>query len=338
MDFLVLGLNFKTSFLAEREAWTLTPERRIPFLKSLVSERGVQGVVYLSTCNRVEIYVACEESQLLVEKIGAPKNSYVYHNGEAMRHLLRVACGLDSMVLGETEIFGQVKEAYLESLELKTTGPLLNFLFQKVFKIAKQVRTETGLSRYPVSVSSVGMMLLEQIFGEFKEVEVLLMGLGEMGTQMAQALVKRNVRKLWLTNRSRDKAKEWAERLGVTAAVVSLTQWRETLQKVDLVITASAAPDFLISEGELSAQKGTKVLLDLGVPRNIDPVLDELKNIFLYNVDDLKTIAQKNLANREAEARLAIAMIEKHASDFELEWKKRSHFLLANMSFILENL
>lgn len=324
MDFLVLGMNFKTSSLAEREVWTLTPERRSPFLKLLVCEKGVQGVVYLSTCNRVEIYAACEDPSALLEKIGVPKNSYGYHNGEAMRHLLRVASGLDSMVLGETEIFGQVKEAYLEALQLKTTGPLLNFLFQRVFKIAKQVRSETGLSHYPVSVSSVGMMLLEQIFGEFGEVEVLLIGLGEMGTQMAQALVKRGVRKLWLTNRSRDKANEWAKRLGAKTAVTPLTRWTEIFQKVDLVITASASPDFLISKGELDVQKGAKVLLDLGVPRNIDPTLGELNNIFLYNVDDLKTIAEKNLASRAAEAALAEQLIQKQLVVVDREWHKRS--------------
>lgn len=333
MDLLVLGANFKTSTLACREEWNVPAERRDVFLKAICALRGVQGAVYLPTCHRVEVYatVTPDFSLATLENhwrdfLGlkpAHRIGYFYKNREAIQHLLRVACGLDSMVLGETEVFGQVKQAYQESLQQKTTDGLLNFLFQRVFQIAKRVRTETGLSRYPISISSIGLMLLEQVFGELSDLKALCLGLGEMGTQTAQALVKRGVRKLWLANRSEAKAMEWAERLGPVAEVLPLAKWETVFSEADLVVAAMASPQFVLSLEPMKSQMPLKVLLDLGVPRNIDPAIGKQENVFLYNVDDLQTIANKNLVNRQQEAALAEKLIQKEIGQLEVGWQQR---------------
>lgn len=333
MDIAVLGVNFKTNSLACREEWNVPTERRDVFLKAICALRGVQGVVYLPTCHRVEVYatVTPNFSPATLENhwrdfLGlkpAHRVGYFYKNREAIQHLLRVACGLDSMVLGETEVFGQVKQAYQEALQQKRTDGLLNFLFQRVFQIAKQVRTETGLSRYPISISSIGLMLLEQVFGAFGDLKALCLGLGEMGTQTAQALVKRGVRKLWLANRNEPKAVEWSKRLGSTAQAVAWSELDTLFPQVDIVIAATAAPQFVLSLEQMKSQAPLKVLLDLGVPRNIDPAIGKQENVFLYNVDDLQTIANKNLVNRQQEAALAEKLIRKEMGQLEVGWQQR---------------
>lgn len=334
MDLIVFGLNFKTSSIAEREALSL-PESDIEnFLRKFHETEGVHGVVYVATCNRIEIYAAISSlarSEFALAKVGGSANNspqhppwlplnfspaYTYFNEAAFAHLVKVGCGLDSLVLGETEVFGQIKEAYSKALLLNVTGPLLNFVFQRAFQMAKQIRSETGIGRHPVSVGTVAMMLLEQIFGDFKALTGLVVGLGEMGGQVTKLLLERGVKKLYGSNRT---CKRWEG----SVEEIAWERWREVLPICDVVVTSTSAPSSILSKEKFIKREGFQVLIDLGVPRDIDPAIGDLDNVYLYNVDDLKTIADKNLAHRLQEARLAEERIRKECLIFQKEWNRR---------------
>ena len=313
MELVSLGSNFKTTSISERERWTIAPARIPDFLNGLLQIPKVEGAVYLATCNRVELYVVCQDGVHLASLFQNFSPAYVYKGKEAFAHLLKVASGLDSLVLGEPEILGQVKQAYAFALEQKVTGPLLNFVFQRVFSVAKQIRTETGIARYPVSISSVAVMLMEQIFGDFKNLTAMVVGLGEMGLQTSELLLKRGVKKLIRANRTK-----------VSENIVSLDHLEEILPTIDLVVTATSSETPLISKEMISKKmENPLVMIDLGVPRDIEPSVANLENVYLYNVDDLKTVADKNLAFRQKEAEFAEKMVEKALATFELEWEKR---------------
>lgn len=323
MELVVIGCNFRTTALAEREVWLVPAQKKLP------------DAVYLATCNRVEIYTTVK-SETASEKIlsgwgmGQPPG-YVRRGPAAFAHLVRVAAGLDSMVLGEPEVFGQVKRAYQKALEEGVTNPLLNFVFQRAFAIAKKIRTETGISRLPVSVSSAGLLLLDQIFGEFEKVRAAVAGLGEMGRQMALGLVKRRVGRLQLFAGNLAKAEAFAQTLPSAASVLPMETLSGHLSDIDLLITSTRRPGQLISASQYAARGSFQVFLDLGVPRNLDPGLGEAQNLFLYNVDDLKTIAAQNLACRQKEAQAAEKIIDQEMGQFQREWHKRSQIVFAGV-------
>ena len=338
MELIAFGFNFKTSSIAAREGFRLADERVPAFLVGLKALPSVSGVVYLSTCNRVEIYAAISRNSgvaglmqywidfLGIKDVGSAP-SYFYKSGEAFAHLIRVASGLDSLVLGEPQVLGQVKESYAKALELKVTGPLINFIFQQAFRIAKQIRTETGVAKYPVSISSVALMLVDQIFGSLKERTALVVGLGEMGAQTAELLVKREVNDLIVFNRTLSVAEAFAKKWGVKSC--SLDALETVLPLADLVVTSTASSNPIISrqmiEGAMRAKKEKAlVLIDLGFPRDIAPETSEVDNIYLYNVDDLKKIADQNLAVRKKESLLAEIILEKEIAFFVSEWERRT--------------
>ncbi|MDO8527046.1 MAG: glutamyl-tRNA reductase [Deltaproteobacteria bacterium] len=337
MELTVVGFNFKTSTLQDRERWILQDSDIPNFLQCIVRLSGVEGAVYLATCNRVEIYACLKRGAHPISLIDYWKNrlslddketlpAYVYKGDEAYAHLLKVAVGLDSLALGEPQVLGQVKEAYAQALELKVTGPLLNFIFQQTFRVAKQIRTEIGIGKYPVSIASIALMLAEQIFGDFTDTEALVVGLGEMGMQTADLLSKRGVGKLVVTNRTEAKAKDFASRVG--AEVHPFENLQEALSRADLVITCTASPvpvltkEMFLGNKFVMRQRPT-ILIDLGVPRDIEPAVSNLNGVYLYNVDDLKTIADKNLAVRQKEAKLALEKIGTVARTFEDVWGKK---------------
>lgn len=318
MELIVVGCNFQTASIARREAWALN------------SEKKFSNAVFLATCNRVEIYAAVREgtsSERLLQRWGiSEKPGYVRRGEAAFAHLVRVASGLDSMVLGETEVMGQVKRAYQKALESGATNPLLNFAFQRAFAIAKKIRTETGIGRLPVSVASVGLMLLEQIFGSFKKVRAAVAGLGPMGKQAALGLVKRGIGRLTLLSRNIERAEDFASGLSLSAEVLPLEALESLLSRVDLLVTAAGRPGYLISVHPRASRETLQVFLDLGVPRNIDPLLGQSGNLFLYNVDDLKEIAEKNLADRREAAQAAEQILSQELLTFEREWGKKTNF------------
>lgn len=340
MELITLGWNHRSDALKERETLQIPPAAADDFLIGGARRPGIGGLVYLGTCNRVE-------ATLLVRDGGAPefldywgrfvksvaplRPAYCHRGGAAFGHLLRVACGLDSMVLGENEVFGQLKQAYARSLALKTSGSLLNFVFQQVLRFSKKIRSQTGISRYPVSCSTVALMLLNQVLGDLKPLKGLVIGLGEMGRQAAKMARERGVGSLWVMNRTESKAMAFARE--VDAEVVPINSLAEALAGADFAITSTSSPEPVIRQSDISSlgRSTPLVLVDLGVPRDVEETLGQREEIFLYNMDDLKAIADRNRASREKEAALAEAMIGRKVGLFLEGWEKRRSLNLPEM-------
>lgn len=338
MELLVIGCNFKTSAIGFRENWNVPPEQISSFCRGLLQIAGVSGVVYLPTCNRVELYVTLQKEVPLESifsywrqflKLEGPGGTpgYIYKNDLAFSHLVKVCSGLDSLVVGEPQVLGQVKQAYSQSVEMGVASSLTNFVFQQAFRYAKQVRTETGVAKYPVSIASVALMLAFDVFGDFSNLSALVVGLGEMGKQTAELLIKRGIGNLTVINRTYERAVQFAEKF--SAKVHRFETFAECLSEADLVLTSTSSLSPVLTS-EMFCHEGVKekkkpmVLIDLGVPRDIDPDVANLQNLFLYNIDDLKTIADKNLSLRMEEAQLAEDMIAKSVEVFNVDWQKRS--------------
>ena len=282
-------------------------------------EAGIttEGVV-LSTCNRVEIYAAtsltAENAFTEIRKFLIAHHAYdgalgdeLYALAEpqSLHHLFKVAAGLDSMVLGETEIFGQLKKAYDLAFTHKHTGARLNKAFQRAFNVAKHIRTETNIQRGSVSVMSAAVELAEKIFTSLPEHEILVIGAGETSEKTARALQSRGVRKITVTNRSPERAAALAADLG--GRTVPFERWPEEFEKIDIAISSTAAPQPILDRSRLEPlMKRRKhrplLLIDIAVPRDIDPAVSALENVYLYNVDDLQGIADEYLKLRREEA------------------------------------
>jgi glutamyl-tRNA reductase len=276
-----------------------------------------QEAVLLSTCNRMELYAVTPNAegatlralrQFLLDSrpCAEPLDNVFYFLSEpqSLEHLFRVACGLDSMVLGETEILGQLKQAYELALDQKHTGSRLNKAFQKAFNVAKQIRTETGIQRGSVSVANVAVELAEKIFSSLKHRAVLVIGAGDTSEKTARALLSRGAGSVLVSNRTFERAQALAAELGGRA--VPFSEWPQAFASIDIVISSTAAPDYILDRAKLMPMmKGRKnrpiLLIDIAVPRDIEPEVNLLENVFLYNIDDLQTIADQYLKDRQAE-------------------------------------
>ena len=301
-------------------------EARIPAtLQLLRDQKLAEEAVILSTCNRVEIYVATALEppaafaglkQFLVDchEYRDPLNDELYTLAEprSIEHLFRVACGLDSMVLGETEILGQLKQAYDLALQHRHTGRRLNKAFQRAFNTAKQVRTETSIQRGSVSVASVAVELAEKIFSSLADHQVLVIGAGDTSEKTARALLSRGARSIVVANRSYDRAAALAAELGGRA--VRFDDWSGEFAHIDIAISSTAAPHHILDRARLEPimklRKNRPLLLvDIAVPRDIDPEVNVLPNVYLYNIDDLQSIAGDYLKQREEEIARCDAII-----------------------------
>ncbi len=317
MAVVVIGLNHRSSPVELRERFAF-PESRLPGAMSAIRSSGIASeVVILSTCNRVEIYaeteLAPEEAfQALIQflreekQFDGPIKDEIYQLPEpaSLTHLFQVASGLDSMVLGETEILGQIKQAYQTAFKSKHTGRRLNKTFQKAFNVAKQIRTETQIQRGSVSVGSVAVELAEKIFTTLKDRDVMIIGAGDTGEKTARSLLSRGARGILVSNRSFDRAEQLAQELGGEA--VRFDSWEEEFQRVDIVISSTAAPHYVLTRKQiepiLKRRQGRSLLLiDIAVPRDIEPEVNFLEDVYLYNVDDLQAIANDYLQQRKAE-------------------------------------
>lgn len=272
-----------------------------------------EGVV-VSTCNRTEFYLAAPDSAraalLLEERLAASMelapdvaaHFYRLRKGDAARHLCRVVSGLDSMVLGETEIFGQVKQSYQSALESGATGAVLNRLFQRAFSIGKKVRTDTSIQTGSTSIGNVAVDLAEKIFGHLKNSEVMVLGAGEMSRLTAQALVSRGARSIIVTNRSFDRAVELAREMGGSA--VRFDDWQRALERVDVVISSTGAPHSIVHREDVErARRARKFrplfFIDIAVPRDIDPAVGEIEEVYLYDIDTLEQLAEEARTQRK---------------------------------------
>jgi glutamyl-tRNA reductase len=332
-ELLVLGMSHRTSPVDLRERLAVDGPALTESVRALHAATGVPEVVLVSTCNRVEVYVGGEDRertlrtvrQWLDERAGESVGSYLYvhHGHEAVRHTFRVAASLDSMVVGEPQILGQVKEAYAAARAGGAVGTLLDRCFSHAFAVAKRVRSETAIASGSVSVSSIAGDLATKIFGDLDGRRVLLVGAGEMGEQAAKHL-RSSGATLHVVNRSLDKARALAEEHGGQAR--GLEHLAEELSLADVAVASTSSPRFVITpelmRGVIKARRHKPLfLIDIAVPRDVDPRVGEMDNVFLYDVDDLEQVAQENLSARRREAEKAERIVNAEVLAFE-KWRR----------------
>jgi glutamyl-tRNA reductase len=332
MDIVLLGVNHRSAPLDLRERLDFSRYPAERYLDRLVQRESVQSGLVLSTCNRVEVYATgCDEARLLrdvrlfvadfhgVGETDLAPFLYEKSNTEAVRHLFRVASSLDSMVVGEPQILGQVKDAYAAAQAAAFTDPLLDRLFRKALSVAKRVRCETDIARQAVSISTAAVDLARRIFGSLRERTVMVLGAGEMAELAARHLAERSVKEMYFSNRSYDRAVEMARRYG--GIPVAFDHHGTYLARADIVIVSTSAPEYLIGpeavQEILRKRKRAPVFfIDISVPRNVDPRVAELEDAYLYNVDDLQKTVHSNLEARREEAEKAERIVEAEVGTF----------------------
>jgi glutamyl-tRNA reductase len=334
---VVVGVSHRTAPLEVREALAFPKERLAEALARAREVAGLEEAMILSTCNRVEVYGRPREDQaeaaLAVEAFlagfhGRPAlgdAAYRLVGADAVRHAFRVAASLESMVVGEPQILGQVKEAYLAAEGAGALGGTLNALRNRSLAAAKRARSETGIGRNAVSISHVAVELARKIFGELKDKNVLLVGAGKMSQLAARHLVRSGARATVLGGRTFDKAAELAAALGGKAA--PFESLRAELAVADIVISGTGAPGLVIDQGDVEAARAARsgrhrrplFLIDIAVPRDIEPSVRAIGGVFLYDLDDLRSVADANLRERRKEAAAAEALVDREVGEF-LDW------------------
>lgn len=337
MDIYLFGLNYKTAPLELRERLTFSTEESEEVLSNIAS-RGILDEAYiLSTCNRTEFYGVSANRVMEKERFyqifasikpvnfnQVDPHSYFYSLNRSAENLLRVAAGLESMALGENQILAQVKEAYSTACKVRASGVVLNKLLHIAFRTGKRVRTETALGEGAVSISYAAVELARKIFSDLSNQTALLIGAGETGELTALHLKDKGVTGLFITNRTYSRAKKLSEKFD--ADPVPFEKLEETLKNVDIVISSTGSPEFLLTcqqVKDLNQARGEKPLfiIDIAVPRDFDPEINRLDNVFLYNIDDLEQIVNLNLQKRRAEIPRAEEIIRKELDSFT-RWKE----------------
>jgi glutamyl-tRNA reductase len=329
MNLIALGISHNSAAVEVRERVAFAPEQIGEALANACDVAGVDEVVILSTCNRTEVYAVVPEGISLRDKamelIDWVANyhhlstrelhqcAYYHEGGRALRHLVEVASGLDSMVLGEPQIFGQLKSAYAVATEAGTVGSELGRLFPRVFAIAKRVRTDTAIGENPVSVAYTAVALAGHIFSHLSQCQALLVGAGETIELVARHLIGAGVNKIVIANRTLGRARELAQKFGADA--VLLADIPRQLAEADIIITSTASQLPILGKGAVEqALKARKhrpyLMIDLAVPRDIEPQVGELPDVYLYSIDDLRDIVDENMRNRSNEARKADQLID----------------------------
>ncbi len=333
MPLFTIGISHHTAPIDIREKVAIPRTEIAERAKELSSLSGVEEVLILGTCNRTEIYCLSSEAgkQTVtdwihrandIEQGQLDEHIYTHQGEEAARHLVRVASGLDSLVLGETQILGQLKDAWQQAHDAGSLGKVLDRLFQHTFASAKTIRTESGISEHPVSVAYTAVVLARQIFGDLQSQTVVLVGAGEMVQLCGRYLVDHGIDKLLILNRSREKAEELAAELGATA--MTLDRLEEALPRADILIssTASPRPVILKQDVKLALRKRRHrpmFLVDIAVPRDIDPEISKLKDVYLYTIDDLQQVVDENMQQRSEAAQAAQASVDEAVSTF-MRW------------------
>lgn len=337
MEIVLVGLNHRTAPVEVRERVSFTTEQARRAAEQLRARGILEETLVLSTCNRSEVYgVPPESSRECAPGLSSFLSEFhsvrpdvlnisLYHHydREAVRHLFRVSAGLDSMLLGEAEILGQVREAYRFAYELGATGPVLNRLFQGALEVGKRVRAETDLGTRPMSVASAGVKLAERIFGKLTERSALVLGAGTISEQVVSQLRDRGIAHLCVMNRSRDRAEELAKEFG--GKVVAWGEWETALQSPDVVVSSVSAEEPVLPRAVVEQAMGARgnralFLMDLGMPRNIDAGVGKLYNVYVYSMDDLSDIVEQNRNARENEIPRAESIVDEHVGKF-LSWQ-----------------
>ena len=326
MTVFCIGLSHHTANVATRErfAGSATAE-------SIVREAGCPEALLLTTCNRVEVY-GVSHKRISTDEIARclTKNPirdphyyappfYRYEAEKCVQHLFRVASGLDSMVVGESEILGQAKKAYELARKSGAAGPYLHRLFQRAFRVAKQVRTHTDIARGAVSVGSVAVDLAQRIFGRLSDCKVLVLGAGEMSERTARALISRGVTDLRVTNRSMDRACELARAVGGRS--IPFETWETQCREIDIFITSTTSETPLLTTEKLAPLLRDRLdhplfIIDIAVPRDVDPSVNEMEGVYLYDIDSIRSVAEQSLELRRQQVVAAEAIIAEHVTDF----------------------
>ncbi|MBO0962811.1 glutamyl-tRNA reductase [Neobacillus sp. MM2021_6] len=332
MHIVVIGLNYKTAPVEIRERLTFNETDLVDAIKKLNTKKSILENIILSTCNRTEIYAVVDQlhtgryyiKEFLSEWFGMDQTEFspflfVYEDDGAIEHLFNVTCGLNSMVLGETQILGQVRTSFMVAQQEETTGSVFNHLFKQAITVAKRGHSETDIGANAVSVSYAAVELAKKIFGSLAKKHVLIFGAGKMGELAAQNLHGNGVEKVTVINRTYDKAMVLASRFNGEAR--SLAELEKSLVEADILISSTGSKDFVISKETMARvekkRRGKPLfMVDIAVPRDLDPRIAELENVFLYDIDDLEGIVQANLQERQKAAAKIRLMIEKEIVEF----------------------
>jgi glutamyl-tRNA reductase len=332
MALFVSGLNHRTAPVGIREQFAVEEDKLREILADLLASGVLHEAVILSTCNRVEVYGVAEvpgEARALafgrlcrhrgVEPAGIEPYLYTHLERDAVSHAFRVASSLDSMMVGEPQILGQVKDAFALAQAVETVGPTLHTLFTRAFTVAKRVRTETEIARHAVSVSYAAVGLAKKIFASLASKGVLLVGAGKMGELAARHLMEQGAFPIYVTNRTYARAQEMARALAGTA--VPWEELARALASVDIVITSTGSPEPVIRRQAVAgimAHRGARPLffIDIAVPRDVEPGVGALAGVYCYDIDDLRQVIDANIRERAREAQRAAALVDREVSRF----------------------
>lgn len=331
-NLILVGVNHKTTPVEVREKLAFNQGKIEESTELLLQYPEIQENTIISTCNRVEIYARVDNIEAGTDRLKQflsqyhhidleelDQYFYSYQDNDTVEHLFKVSSSLDSMVLGEAQILGQVKDAYTLARSLRATGQILNQLFEKAFNVAKRVREETGIAESAVSISSAAVELARKIFDDLENHTVMLVGTGEMAELAAKHLISYGAKTVYITSRTYERAAALAETLNGSA--LDFQHFKEDLHKADIVISSTAAPKFIIErdmvdEAIHKRKNRPMFFIDIAVPRDIAPEVNELENVYLYDIDDLQGVVNANIKEREREAELAVEIIQSEVDKF----------------------
>jgi len=329
---VLLGLNHKTAPVEVRECLAFSNPETDAGLERLVADPAIEEALLLSTCNRVEVLVTAPSPQPAIDAIKAfladfkqqpvetfADTTYVHQDDDAVRHIFRVAASLDSMVVGEPQILGQIKAAFQTATQKRSSRVILNRLLHRTFFVAKRVRTETGIGDHAVSISFAAIELARKIFGAFEGRKVLLIGAGEMAELAVEHLIRQHAGDILVANRTFSRGVEMARRFGGQA--IRFDEIQETLAQVDIIISSTGAPGFVVTRNEVrgvlrSRRNRPLFFIDIAVPRDVDPQINRLSNVYVYDIDDLKGVVDDNLQDRQREALKAERIVDEAVIKF----------------------
>ncbi len=333
-EIVLIGLNHKTATLEIRERLALSPEEAAEGMKRILATPSVSEVILYSTCNRVEVLMAVEENAAPMESVKKclseiknipwaefEKFLYIYSGDQAIQHLFRVAASLDSMMVGEPQILGQLKEAYRTATSVKTSGVILNRLLHRSFFVAKRVRTETGIGNHAVSISYAAVELARKIFGTLEGKKVLLIGAGEMAELAVEHLVRNRIREIIVANRTFEHGMLLAKKFSGQA--IRFEEISDALQIVDIIISSTGSSEIVIFRDQVkkiirSRRNRPLFFIDIAVPRDIDPKIHRLSNTYVYDIDDLKSVIEENIEDRNREALKGNRIVDEAVIKFNL--------------------